>query len=120
MRNLVTWFEIPVSNLDRAVEFYQTVFGVTLWRDVVAGIPHAIFPVDEGTSTGALVTHAPTQPGPSGVVVYLSCDSVATSLERVRAAGGEVVMPPTALDKIGTIAAIRDLDHNTIGLHGRN
>jgi uncharacterized protein len=119
MKNMVTWFEIPTGDLDRAARFYEAVIGVSLWRETVAGVPHAIFPVEEGGITGALVTRAPTRPGSLGAVVYLACESVEAALERARVAGGEVVMPATLLDNIGTIAAIRDLDNNTVGLHAR-
>jgi len=120
MKHTVTWFEIPTRDLDRAATFYEAVLGVTLWRETVAGVPHAIFPVEERCITGALVSRAPTQPGSLGAVVYLACESVEAALDRARVAGGEVVMPETVLDSIGTIAAIKDLDHNTIGLHARS
>jgi predicted enzyme related to lactoylglutathione lyase len=117
MKHAATWFEIPASDLDRAATFYEAVLETTLWRETVAGVPHAIFPVDDGGMTGAVVSHAPTQPGSSGVVVYLACDDIQGALRRAQNAGGEVVMPATSLDKIGLIAAIKDLDQNTVGLH---
>jgi uncharacterized protein len=117
MKHAATWFEIPTSDLDRATTFYEAVLDTTLWRETVAGVPHAIFPVDDGGITGAVVSHAPTRPGPSGVVVYLACHDIERALRRAQRAGGEVVMPATSLDKIGMIAAIRDLDQNTVGLH---
>jgi predicted enzyme related to lactoylglutathione lyase len=113
----VTWFEIPVSDLERAVAFYEAIFGVKLLRDTVAGIPHAIFPVPEGGVTGALVTRAPTSPGPSGATVYLACESVEIAIELALSSGGAAVMPSTTLPNIGTIGAIRDPDGNVIGLH---
>ena len=119
MKNTITWFEIPTTDLDSAARFYEAVLGVTLWRETVAGVPHAIFPVEQGGITGALVTRAPTQPGSLGPVVYLACEGVESALDRARIAGGEVVMPATVLDHIGTIAAIKDLDQNTIGLHAK-
>lgn len=117
MKHALRWFEIPVTNLDRAAAFYEAVFEVTLWRDTVAGTPHAIFPVAEGGITGALVTRAPAPPGSFGTTVYLVCENAAAAVERARHAGGELVMEPTLLTNIGVIAAIRDLDHNVIGLH---
>jgi len=117
MKHAVTWFEIPTRDLERAATFYETVLETTLWRETVAGVPHAIFAVEDGGITGALVSRAPTQPGSLGAVVYLACDSVEGALERARGAGGEIVMPATFLDNIGVIAAIKDLDQNTIGLH---
>jgi uncharacterized protein len=117
MKHAITWFEIPTHDIERAVRFYESVFETTLWRETVAGVPHAIFSVEDGGVTGALVSRAPTQPGSLGAVVYLACVNVDRALERVRGAGGDVVMPATILDNIGVIAAIKDLDQNTIGLH---
>ena len=117
MKHAITWFEIPTHDIERAVRFYELVFETTLWRQTVAGVPHAIFSVEDGAVTGALVSQAPTQPGSTGAVVYLACDNVDRALERVGVAGGDVVMPASFLDGIGVIAAMRDLDDNTIGLH---
>jgi predicted enzyme related to lactoylglutathione lyase len=49
--------------------------------------------------------------------VYLACENAAATVECARHAGGELVMEPRLLTNIGVIAAIRDLDHNVIGLH---
>jgi predicted enzyme related to lactoylglutathione lyase len=117
LKHGVTWFEIPVSDLERAVAFYEAVFGVELLRDTVADVPHAIFPVADGGVTGALVTRAPTSPGPYGATVYLACESVEVAIERALSCGGAAVMPLATLPNIGTIAAIRDRDGNVIGLH---
>ncbi len=117
-KDAITWFEIPTGDLDSSAKFYETVLGVTLARDTVAGIPHAIFPARGGVG-GALVTRAPTQPGPRGALIYLACEDVASALARACAAGGDVVVPATLLDNIGTIAAISDLDRNIVGLHGK-
>ena len=117
MKHRVTWFEIPVIDLERAAAFYEAVFGVTLLRDTVAEVPHAIFAAPEGGVTGALVTRAPTSPGAAGVTLYLACESVEIASERALAGGGAVVVPSTTLPNIGTIAAIRDPDGNVVGLH---
>jgi predicted enzyme related to lactoylglutathione lyase len=117
LKHRVTWFEIPVIDLERAAAFYEALFGVELLRDTVADIPHATFPVDEGGVTGALVTRAPTSPGPHGATVYLACESVEVAIERALSGGGALVMPGTTLSNIGTIGAIRDPDGNVIGLH---
>lgn len=119
MKHAITWFEIPARDLERAASFYQAVLGVTLWRDTVAGVPHAIFPVDGDSITGALVARGPAPPGPQGVVIYLACRDVTAALDAACAAGGEVVMPITPLDNIGVIAVMKDLDGNLVGLHER-
>ncbi|MFM9136235.1 MAG: VOC family protein, partial [bacterium] len=49
----VVWFEIPVLDLARAVEFYEAVLGVTLERRVIDGHEMAVFLEPEG-AVGAL------------------------------------------------------------------
>jgi len=43
-RNAVGWFEIPVSDMERAVKFYETVFGITLQRYTLGPLDMAWFP----------------------------------------------------------------------------
>lgn len=52
----LTWFEIPVSDMDRARRFYGTIFDTDFESDEPAeGFPMAFFPVAEGGVGGALV-----------------------------------------------------------------
>ncbi|MBC7865668.1 MAG: VOC family protein, partial [Bacteroidia bacterium] len=59
-KNLVGWFEIPVSNMDRAILFYETVFTIKLFRNKMGPLEMAWFPwTKEGTgATGSLVHHS--------------------------------------------------------------
>ena len=34
-RNAINWFEIPVSNLDRAQKFYETLLGTAIRRETM-------------------------------------------------------------------------------------
>ncbi len=58
------------------------------------------------------------KPGSDGTVVYLNADpQLDRVLERVRAAGGEVLVPRTELpDDIGCFALFRDSEGNRVGL----
>jgi uncharacterized protein len=121
--NNVVWFELPVTNLDRATSFYECVFGTKLAVD--ARFPElAIFPRrHEQASTGALaVTHDPLhegRPSTDGAVIYLNCDGDMDGvLKRAKAAGGELLQEVAQLPGgMGWIAQFRDLDGNRIGLH---
>jgi predicted enzyme related to lactoylglutathione lyase len=55
-KNPVITFEIPVSNLDRAISFYEKVFGYEFERVSIDGNEMAWFPMDESASgiSGAL------------------------------------------------------------------
>ena len=121
--NNVVWFELPVTNLDRATSFYESVFGTKLAID--ARFPElAIFPRrHEQASTGALaVTHDPKhdgRPSTDGAVIYLNCDGDMDGvLKRAKAAGGELLQEVAQLPGgMGWIAQFRDLDGNRVGLH---
>lgn len=119
-RNLPVWFEIPVSDMPRAVRFYETLFQSTLIRERGGPIDMAIFPRrDEGGTTGCLAQGGFLKPGQEGTVVYLNADpELDKALERVRAAGGEILVPRTELpDDIGCFAVFRDSEGNRVGLH---
>lgn len=51
------WFEIPSSNFERAVKFYEAVFQVTLRREKIGG-DLAVFPGGEDSVNGAVVSQA--------------------------------------------------------------
>jgi len=120
--NAINWFEIPTTDFDRAVTFYETVMAVSLHRQVFNEEPNAIFPYDQDSGcVGGSVVHSPySQPGTSGPVVYLNAQS-ATNLEqilsRVESAGGKIVMPKTDIGPIGFAGMFLDCEGNRIGLH---
>lgn len=119
-RNLPVWFEIPVSDMPRAIHFYETLFQSSLIRESAGPMELAIFPRrDEGGTTGCLAQGEHLLPGDGGTVVYLNADpQLDRVLARVQAAGGEVLVPRTELpDDIGCFALFRDSEGNRVGLH---
>lgn len=122
MSHAINWFEIPVTDLDRAIDFYANVTGRRLQRmDFgVLGQQEAVFDTaDQGERTGSLVQSAHVQPAQTGTVVYLNVDSgLDDCLDRVIAAGGSVVQGKTALPPgMGSFAQILDTEGNRVGLH---
>ncbi len=89
--NVAVWFEIPVSDLARAIGFYETVFAVTLSQSgCPSGMPIrlALFPADKDAVTGCLIEHEDAKPGGDGPVIYLNGGSdLSEPLARAEAAG---------------------------------
>ena len=58
-KNVVGWFEIPTSNMERAIKFYEAVFGYKLERHQMGPLDMAWFPsVEDGIgSPGTLIYH---------------------------------------------------------------
>lgn len=119
MSPFVHWFEIPVTDFERAVAFYQQVFQLQLRREEAMGEHMAIFTRPDGSSHGCLMASPRLQPSSHGCLLYLDGGpDVAQLLARARAAGGQVVLEKMALpDGNGDIGQFADPDGNIIGLH---
>jgi predicted enzyme related to lactoylglutathione lyase len=119
--NTVNWFEIPVVDFDRAVEFYQHVFAVTLTLNTVGAIRMAWFPMsrDAPGASGSLMQADGYEPSEIGAVVYFAVASVDDALRRAEERGGQVLVPATSIGAHGIIAHVRDSEGNRIGIHGR-
>ena len=119
MGNVITWFEIFVTDLDRATRFYQTMLAVDLRREAFNGTtPMAIFPYGQEKVGGALVLDPKRRASEQGTLVYLSVNGkLDATIDRVAAAGGAVVLPKTDIGMPGFIATVRDSEGNLVGLH---
>ena len=123
--NAVGWFEIPVHNMDRAIKFYETVFGFTLQRQTMGTLDMAWFPwAQAGSGAPGSLVHAPDfyKPSSDGTLVYLTAHSgdLSHELSRVEAAGGKVLRGKTPIsEEYGFMALVLDTEGNRIALHSR-
>ena len=73
MKDAVNWFEIPVHDLDRALAFYNEIFGIEM--KVMAFDPEnrfAQFPSEPGRVGGCIIHGPDYTPSQDGVVIYLN------------------------------------------------
>ena len=119
MKRLINWFEIPVTDLDRACRFYEATFAITLKVEEMCGMRMAVFPYTDPATGGALMACPDGKPGDHGVVIYLDGgDDLAVPLARAVEAGATVLMPKTEISpEIGFIAMFADSEGNVVGLH---
>lgn len=119
--NAVGWFEIPVTDMDRAVKFYETVFEAKLERNMVGEIDMAWFPMVDGKgSAGSLVFHKEWYtPSQEGTLVYFTAYSgdLSNELSRVEMAGGKILAPKKSIGEYGFMAVVLDTEGNRIALH---
>lgn len=120
--SVVVWFEIPSTDFERAIAFYETILGVTLRREEVSqGIRLAVFPYQSPGVSGCVVSGGPYRPAANGggVMVYLNCDGQLDAvIARVEPAGGKLSGPKIALpDDLGSFIHIIDSEGNAVGLH---
>jgi len=116
--NLGHYFEIPATDLPRAVQFYASVFHVTFLMTKLEDNEMALFPLEEGQPgiTGALVKGPTYTPSKSGSLIYLKSDSIDETLTKVIAHHGHVLFPKTAVETYGFVAEFEDSEGNRVGL----
>ena len=120
---MVGWFEIPVTDMERAKHFYEKVFEITISVHDLGGFIMGWFPVSEERSvaTGSLVKHETYQPSDThGTLVYFSCSDVQNELDRVDNYGGSILKPKTEIGGgHGFMALVKDTEGNRIALHSQ-
>ena len=117
--NFAVWTEIPVTDLDRAMAFYNKVFDTDLKMVDVGPNPMAMFPTSGNTSVaGHLYPGKPAPEGSGPTIHFVSPDSVEAAWERVKEAGGRVTSEVNA-NPDGRFAYCLDPDGNSIGIFTR-
>lgn len=118
--HFTVWSEIPVTDLDRAIAFYDAVFNLELTKDEAGPNPVAYLPTSDSNGVaGHLYPGKPAGDG-TGPTVHFACpDTVEDTLTRVKDAGGKVVSDVIEIPS-GRFAYCLDLDGNSIGVFAYN
>lgn len=114
-RPTVVWTEIPVTDLDAAVTFYNTVFGWELKIDSSGPNPMAMFGDGSPAAHGHLYPGRPAAAGTGNTIHLAVPDALSAALDRCKQAGGKVVSPPIEIPA-GRFVYAEDPDGNSIGL----
>ena len=123
--NVVGWFEIPVMDMERAIQFYEEVCGYKLERHQMESLDMAWFPVvvDAVGSPGSLVFQPDFyKPSREGPVLYITAFSgdCANELSRVEKAGGKLILEKTKIsDEYGYYGLFLDTEGNRVAFHSR-
>jgi predicted enzyme related to lactoylglutathione lyase len=119
--NAINWFEIPVTDFDRAKKFYETIFDYQIPDSQVGAKRMGFFLYDfkSGKIGGAIIHGDGYTPSKQGSVVYLNCQpDLQIVLDRVENAGGKIVQQKTQITpEVGYTAFIIDSEGNKVALH---
>jgi len=121
-KNVISWFEIPTTDLQRAQKFYEAIFDCNMVPMDTPHIKMRMFPVENpATSVGGALTFAEfyKPSATDGLLIYLNGNpDVQRVLDKVGAAGGKIVVPKTEISpEHGHMAIFIDTEGNRIGLH---
>ncbi|MCC9071073.1 VOC family protein [Flavobacterium sp. F-65] len=120
--NPVVYFEIPVNDMERAVQFYSAVFNFEFERDVIHDNEMAFFPLSEDNSgiSGALAKGEIYKPTINGTLIYFKTEDIDATLNLALKNGAEVLFPITSNGEFGSVAEFKDCEGNRIALHMAN
>ena len=118
--NAIGWFDIYVTDMNRAVSFYASVLRQKLMPigDQTGETQMMSFPADMGVygAGGALVKSSYARPGAGGTLVYFSVEDCTKEESRIVAAGGKVVRPKFSIGEFGWVTMCEDTEGNLFGL----
>ena len=117
--NAVAYFELPVTDMKRAVAFYKALFGFTFEFEILDGYEMAFFPLDESAHgiTGALAKGDVYQPSHKGAILYFNTDDIDEVLAKASILGATILYPKTVNSEYSfTVAEIEDSEGNRIAL----
>lgn len=121
-QNMVAWFEIPVSNMDRAKKFYESVFKIEISLQDIGGLMMAFFPANPESpgAMGSLMKYDSYIPSHEGTLIYFGSEDVEIELNRIKESGGEILMGKTQISpEIGFMGMFQDTEGNRIALYSQ-
>jgi hypothetical protein len=118
----VIHFEMPAEDTERARTFYETAFG---WRTTPLGAEAGDFvlafttesdektriPKTRGAINGGLFQR--TEPA-QGTQLTILVDDIEEAVQRIQAAGGEVLTEPFEIQGVGLFARFKDTEGNIV------
>jgi predicted enzyme related to lactoylglutathione lyase len=109
----ITHIDIPVADVQRATEFYGSLFGWDI-NEYPGFEGYPMWRAPNQVSGGGL---APRSEGFTQPRSTVEVDSIDDTLTKVSELGGEVLTPKSPIDETSWWAVFRDLDGNEIGLY---
>jgi predicted enzyme related to lactoylglutathione lyase len=122
MKSYISIFEIPATEISRAVDFYQAILDIKIEKMDMPEMQMGILPYEGQMVTGVIIKAEGYKPSADGVTIYLNGgDNLQVILDKVEKNGGKILIPKTLhADESGHFAIFLDSEGNKIGLHSPN
>ena len=116
-KNPIGWFEICVSDFEKAKNFYHTVFGWEFRLLKNFRTEYWTIWTGEGTVGGGFMKKSGDFKGGESIILYVEVDNIDESLSEIEKAGGKIISPKTLINESsGYFGMFKDLDGNLMGL----
>lgn len=119
MNPIISIVEIPVTNVKRAIAFYEKIFSIQIEQMEMGDTELGVFPSTQTGPSIVLTKGKEYKPKSDGVFVYLNAGKdLTTVLSLIEPNGGKVLLEKTEISpEMGNYALFLDTEGNRIGLH---
>jgi uncharacterized protein len=119
MKHNISWFDVPVTDLDRAIRFYSAVLGSPVTKEQTGSVPIGMLPTPDGQKLGCLVRGA--EPSVNGVMVWFDVNGrLKDAVAAVTTHGGKILGDVHAIGGFGYRAEVQDSEGNRIALYSNS
>ena len=118
-KNMLWTVEVPTTDLDRAITFYQHILDIRIDEVDMGNTRMGVLPGANGAAAVVLVNGEGYVPTQTGTLAYLEAgDDLQPILDKVSKHGGQVILPKTEISpEMGYFALFTDTEGNKLGLH---
>lgn len=122
MKSYISVFEIPATDITRAINFYQAILDIKIEQMDMPEMQMGILPYEGEVVTGVIIKADGYKPSTNGVTIYLNGgDNLQEILNKVEKNGGKILTTKTPhADGIGFWAHFLDSEGNKMGLSSPN
>lgn len=115
INNRIVWFDIPASDLGRAIRFYAGVLDAQV-AERFPGV--GVIAADDGAVSGCVFRSDEIRPSDQGPLIYLNVNGrLDDAVEMVPQFGGSIKEPKHSIGEFGYRAIVIDSEGNRIALH---
>ena len=115
--NRAVWFDIPVSDLDRAKMFYESVMEIKVFTEEFGDVKFCVLDHENGNG-GCLVIKEKEITSDSGILVYMNVDGrIHDAVSKVEPNGRKIIEPARTIGPHGVRAVVLDSEGNRVALY---
>jgi uncharacterized protein len=115
------WIDIPVTDLNRAINFYGQILNTTIQKISDHGFEFGLLPHTENNVSGCLCVMDDRKPSPHGPLVYLNVEGrLDAAIETAKNQGSKILKEKEQIGPYGHRAVILDTEGNAIALYSKN
>jgi predicted enzyme related to lactoylglutathione lyase len=116
--NTFCWVDIPVNELDRAIQFYSGILEEPVQKVAEHGFEFGLLPHEDHNVSGCLCVMEDRKPSQNGPLVYLNVEGKLDKVQHnIEKHGGKLLKAKEQIGPYGFRVIIQDTEGNVVALY---